>query len=306
MSDSPADSIGSKKAGTSISKFLEYQRYERGASEHTLRAYDKDLNDFLAFLDRTGRAAAFPAGVDRLTLRHYMGDMASRGLSNRSAARRISCLRSFFRFLRMRNEISENPADMVRTPKFSKALPNVLDEKQAERLVEAPEGDGMAALRDRAMLELLYGAGLRVGELVGLNVRDVDIGLGILRVRGKGKKERLVPIAGEALTALQKYMDARAGRPAAEAVFLSRLGCRLDQRSVRRLLRKYSCKAGLNARVTPHTLRHSYATHLLNRGADLRSLQELLGHSSLSTTQVYTHLTMAALRAIYDRSHPRA
>jgi integrase/recombinase XerC len=300
---------GKKRFEAMLEKFLESLRYERGASEHTLRAYGKDLEDFRDFLRRTGREDSFPASVDRLALRHYLGDMASRGLSNRSAARRISCLRSFFRFLQMRGEISENPGDMVRTPKFSMNLPGVLDEKQAERLVEMPKGDDLFSLRDRAILEVLYGTGLRVGELMGLNEADVDLGSGILRVRGKGKKERLVPIAGEALAAMRTYMEAKRRQLAdkhVEAVFINRLMTRLDQRSVRRILRKYLGQAEVQGRVTPHTLRHSYATHLLDRGADLRSLQELLGHSSLSTTQVYTHLTAATLKAIYGKAHPRA
>jgi tyrosine recombinase XerC len=285
-------------------RFLRYLRAERNASEHTCRSYAFDLEQFARFLGHQR-----PEAVSPLDVRRFVAHLSAQGQSRRTIARRLSCLRSFFRYLCREGTLERNPAEPVPTPRLDKRLPSFLDERQAARLLEAPPRKKWQGLRDRAMLETLYSTGIRASELVGLNLEDVDEIAGTTIVRGKGKKERLCPIGGTALKAIRRYL---AKRPSAKrlrvpyALFVSQKGTRLTVRQVDRLIAGYVKLAGLPASISPHSLRHSFATHLLDRGADLRSVQELLGHASLSTTQIYTHITPQRLKKVYDQAHPRA
>jgi len=290
--------------------FLSYIASARNFSRHTLRAYGRDLDEFAAFLEGSSRSSD-PSDVTKLDVRAFLAHLHEKGVEKRTSARKLSALRSFFKFLLARRVVRANPCLAVRSPRLPKTLPNFLAEDAAARLVTAPAGCDVFACRDRAMLETLYSAGLRVGELVALNTSDVDLISEVVRARGKGKKERLVPIGRPAVEAIEAYLAARrAARDfvevEAEVLFLNRFGRRLTERSVARILDKYLKLAGLPPGVSPHTLRHSFATHLLDRGADLRSVQELLGHENLSTTQIYTHVTVQRLKKAYDSAHPRS
>ncbi len=306
-----------------IHRFLEHLGDERGVSRHTLRAYEGDLLRFLDFLardffDRPPESIA-PEEVDALAVRSFLAAETRRGLGKRSQGRALAAVRSLFRFACREGTLAANPARAVRTPKHPKTLPRHLRPGEVERLIEAPAGGKPLLLRDRAIVELLYAAGLRVGELVSLDWPDVDLPGRVLRVLGKGGKERMVPFGRPAAQALQAWLAvwdevrgkaAEDGAPPAaaegEPVFLNRHGRRLGDRSVRTLVDRWTAEAGLAAGVHPHTLRHTFATHLLEAGADLRAIQELLGHSSLSTTQKYTHLEVERLLSVYREAHPRA
>jgi integrase/recombinase XerC len=293
-----------------VDKYLEHLRVTRNASVHTQRSYAVDLNGFMDFMERRGEVAEFPANLSRTTVRAYVVALTEEGYSKRSTARKLSSLRSFFNFLVRTGKIESNPAEGVRAPKLDRPLPKFLEVDDVERLMAAAGGTDLWGLRDRAILETLYGAGLRVSELVSVNENDLDLSSGLVRAQGKGRKERLAPLGRAAVGALARYLAAkhRAGlngggpRPC----FVNRRGERLDVRSIRRLLDKYLARAGLPHGISPHTLRHSFATHLLDRGADIRVVQDLLGHASLASTQVYTHLTTERLKAAYDAAHPRA
>ena len=295
---------------SSKSAFLSYIGETRNYSQHTLRAYGRDLDKFSAFLTESGQAGD-PSGVTRLDVRAFLAHLGDSSVQKRTIARKLSTLRSFFKFLLARKAVPANPASAIRAPRLGRPLPRFLGEDAVVRLLSAPSGGEHAACRDRAILETLYSAGLRVGELVRLDVRDVDLISEVVKARGKGKKERLVPIGRPAVEAIQIYLAARrAAHGLVEmepnALFLNRFGYRLTERSVGRLLEKYLKIAGLPLTTSPHTLRHSFATHLLDRGADLRSVQELLGHENLVTTQVYTHVTTQRLKKAYNAAHPRA
>ncbi len=292
-------------------QFLRYLQGERGASEHTIKSYREDLamlSDYLA--DDDGKTPA-PAAVTPQDLRSYVSAMHEAGYAKSSIARRLASARSFFRFGQREGWIATNPATPIRNPRKSHKLPHYLSTDDIGRLLAAPPATGAMGLRDRALLETVYSAGLRVSELVGLNDGDLDLTQGIARVRGKGKKERLAPIGSFASKALKAWLAARQLSPKVPVgrtapVFTNRFGTRLTTRSVARMLEKYLAETGLDNRTSPHTLRHSFATHLLDRGADIRSVQELLGHKSLVTTQIYTHVSAASLRAAYEQAHPRA
>ena len=301
-----------------VDHFLSHLTDERGCSPHTVKAYTEDLSAFVTFLETRGDLDAFPHRIDRLILRAFMADQTTKGTSKRTLSRRLSGLRSFYKFLINRKLTATSPLDGIHNPKTPKTLPKFLTESEVRTLVESVKEAGWMDVRDRALLELLYGAGVRVSELVGSNLEDFDRERGLLLVRGKGKKERMLPVGTCAAHALGNWLirrpEAASGRtdlPAAEQtptapVFVNRFGTRLDVRSVRRILEKRLASAGLPPGATPHTLRHSYATHLLERGADLRSVQELLGHASLSTTQIYTHITPSRLKDVYQTAHPKA
>ncbi|MFO7898854.1 MAG: tyrosine recombinase XerC [Planctomycetota bacterium] len=289
--------------------FLGYLETERDYSEHTIRAYSGDVVEFVRFSDRGDGLR--PGDIDHLLLRSYLARLRGEGRSRSTIARKLSAVRSFLRFLVREEVIEENPAADVRTPRKSKRLPATLDETEVRRLLEQPDPATFLGARDRAILEVLYSTGMRAGELVGANLDDLDLIGEVIRVRGKRKKERLAHLGSYAVAALSAYLDARRRHPKAprfdrRALILNRSGGRLTARSVRRLLTKHLKRAGLEPRISPHTLRHSFATHLLDHGADLRSVQELLGHESLQTTQVYTHVSAERLKRIYDRAHPRA
>lgn len=289
-------------------QFLEHLEHERGVSPHTLRGYARDLLDFAQFLGPTGELD--PKGLDPLAIRGFLAHLREHGSSKATVARKLAAIRSFFKYLIRLKVLDASPAEGIRTPKQEKRLPRFLDEREIGKLLDAPSEEDAFPRRDKALLETLYSTGLRVSELVGLDIADIDLRSGTIRARGKGRKERLVPVGSVALAALETYLAAERGRLTAgepmEACFLNRDGTRLSARSVRRVVNRYIARTGLPARTSPHTLRHTFATHLLDRGADLRAVQELLGHESLATTQIYTHLTTERLRESYFRAHPRA
>jgi integrase/recombinase XerC len=293
-----------------LAEYLRHLALEKNASAHTVKSYREDLTQAVEFFK--GRLAGGPSEPSRLTtrlLRAYLAWLHEQGYAKTTVARRLAAVRSWLRFLCRQGTLATNPADGLRGPRQDRKLPHFLSEDELQRLLDAPPADTPAGLRDRAILETLYSAGLRVSELTGLNLSDVDIDSGMATVRGKGKRERLALLGRPALEALRRWLDVReALSPRARlqpAVYLNQRGTRLTARSVGRLLDKYRAQIGLDPRTSPHTLRHSFATHLLDRGADIRSVQELLGHRSLATTQVYTHVTTNRLRDSYHKAHPR-
>jgi integrase/recombinase XerC len=321
-----------------VQEFLNYLKFEKRFSEHTAKCYGADLEQFSQFLigrsdsgphiddhvslgdhgSATAVATQTSLKIDQLLLsadinsvRAYLALLNERQYSKATIARKLATLRSFYKFLVKRNQISSNPVMAVRTPKQDKRLPRFLEYEEIKRLLETPPMDNWLGARDRAIMETLYSTGLRVSELVALNMDDIDFLGEVVHVRGKGKKERIVPIGTSALQVIQHYMEFRNKRAHSnpnfdsKVLFVNKHGRRLSTRSVRRKMDKYLKMAGLDNSISPHTLRHSFATHMLNNGADLRSVQELLGHQSLSTTQVYTHLTTKKLKEVYDKAHPR-
>jgi integrase/recombinase XerC len=297
---------------TAIARFLQYLRVERNASELTLKSYREDLaalSDYLA--EARGGDAPEPRAIGVLELRGYVAALHQAGYAKATIARRLASLRSFFRFGQREGWTETNPAKPLRNPRQGRSLPHFLSAEDIGRLLEAPPPGEPLGRRDRAILETMYSAGLRVSELVGLCDGDLDFEAGVVRVRGKGRRERLSPLGSYAIRALKQWLKLRKPHmrepkgPGAP-VFVNKFGRRLTTRSVARMLEKYLAQTGLDARTTPHSLRHSFATHLLDRGADIRSVQELLGHKSLTTTQIYTHVSTAALRKVYEKAHPRA
>jgi integrase/recombinase XerC len=294
-----------------IGQFLQYLRVERGASPHTLKGYREDLHALAEYLaDGDGQTPA-PGGITMGELRGFVSALHEAGYAKSSISRRLASVRSFMRFGQREGWAKSNPAKALRNPRKSRKLPHFLTTEEIGKLLDAPKGAGPQSVRDRAILETLYSAGLRVSELVGLADGDLDFAAGIARVRGKGKRERLAPIGSYAARALKRWLEVRKLSPREKTgreapVFTNKFGTRLTTRSVARMLEKYLKETGLDSRTSPHTLRHSFATHLLDRGADIRSVQELLGHKSLVTTQIYTHVSTANLRAAYEKAHPRA
>jgi integrase/recombinase XerC len=289
-----------------IAAFLRHLDRERNASPHTVKAYGEDLAQFLAHLERELGREPRPGEVDHLLIRAFLARLHQAGLKKSSAARKLASLRTFFRFLCREGVLERNPARALLSPRVEKRIPAHLDEAQVALLLDAP-GDDDATLRARAILELLYATGLRCGELVSLDLPELDLDSRMLRVVGKGQKERVVPFGSQARQAVLAYLPARARtKPRDEALFVNVRGGRLTDRSVRDILSRRVRQVALGRRISPHALRHSFATHLLERGADLRSIQELLGHASLSTTQRYTHVDMRHILAIYNLRHPRA
>lgn len=286
-----------------IDKFINYLKVERNASAHTITNYLVDLNVFRDFMGDKDIET-----VDHLVLRRFLADLRAKNYAKRTVARKLASLRSFFRFLFREGHIKKNPITAILTPKLDKKLPVFLDVEKIDRLLSAPTDKDSQGLRDRALLETLYSTGIRVSELVGLDIGDIDFISGVVKVLGKGSKERIVPIGEPALAAIRKYTDKKEEGKVRDkdAVFLNKGGRRLTDRSVRRILDKHIRTCSIAEKVSPHSLRHSFATHLLDRGADLRSVQELLGHMNLSTTQIYTHVTMERLKSVYDKAHPRA
>jgi integrase/recombinase XerC len=301
-----------------IQQFIRYLSLEKNASPHTCRCYRKDLEGFEDFLKSSGMYLSASGGVeiekaDRMAIRKYMSSLHRKNRKS-SIARKISTLRSFFKYLTREQVIVSNPAKSVSTPKVEKTLPTTLTVDEAFRLMESPksipekssEVSKEIRLRDRAILELLYSSGLRVSELVGLNLDHLNSDLGIVRVMGKGRKERIVPVGVKAIEALKAYLEERGVSRGEDPIFINSFGGRLTTRSVGRLTKKYTRHSGIFRKVSPHSLRHTFATHLLDAGADIREIQEMLGHSSLSTTQRYTHVSMGKLMEVYDKAHPRS
>ena len=314
-----------------VEAFLEHLALNENASDHTVRAYESDLTQFLAFLAQElncRRAEVAPRELDRVQVRAFLGDLHKRGNSRASAARKLAAIRAFGRFLRREGIVQGDPAALVGTPKREQRLPAHLGEAEVTRLLEMPDASRPLGRRDRAILELFYASGLRLSELVGLDVEDLNLSSRVVRVLGKGRKERIVPFNRSAEAALRAWLKdwealsldgvrrsavgARGsavgarGRKPANPLFLNYQGRRLSTRSVDRLVRKYVAACSTRLGISPHALRHSFATHLLERGADLRAIQELLGHARLSTTQRYTHLNAAQLIETYRKSHPKA
>ncbi|HLN31850.1 MAG TPA: tyrosine recombinase XerC [Gemmataceae bacterium] len=294
-----------------LADFLRHLALEKDASPNTVKSYREDLTQALEyFRSRMPEQVLKPSDLTTRLLRAYLAWLHQQGYAKTTTARRIAAMRSWCRFMCRQSILQTNPADGLRGPRQDKKLPHFLSEKDLLRLLEAPPADTPFGLRDRAILETLYSAGLRVSELVGLNLPDMDLDSGVATVRGKGKKERLALLGRQALEALERWLAERgtiSPRAVSQpAVYLNKSGTRLTTRSVGRLLEKYLALAGLDPRTSPHTLRHSFATHMLDRGADIRSVQELLGHRSLTTTQIYTHVTTQRLRDSYHKAHPRA
>jgi integrase/recombinase XerC len=296
-----------------IGEFLDYLTYERNISLNTVGAYRADLESFVSFLCNDyltiGRDQLELKSVDHLTIRAYLSHLNRRKLSRASSARHLSALRSFFKYLMREGVVEANPARAVTTPKREKHLPTVMQPADVALLLEQPDLSTPLGVRDRAWLELLYASGLRIGELVGIDMDDVELRAKLVKVRGKGSKERIVPFGSKAEEAIRGYLGARAElihEIEEPALFVNYRGERITTRSIRRLFDAYLRDASLRAGISPHTMRHSFATHLLNSGADLRGIQELLGHASLSTTQKYTHLNDWQLIAVYKKAHPRA
>jgi integrase/recombinase XerC len=314
---------------SAVKQFLNYLRSVRNSSPNTIRSYESDLGQFLQFLTPPGVAMPAPQDVTHLMIREFMSHMHDLNLEKSSIARKLAAIRSFFKYAVREGIVVRNPARMVSTPKLPKRIPAVLSAEDLnaflDGVVAGPKRLGrqknrgmhddshLMVKRDRAILEILYASGLRVSELTGLNLTDIDRKDLMLRVRGKGNKERIVPYGGKAETSLQAYEPLREemlrkakGRGDHQAIFLNHFGTRLTQRSVARIVKKYARLANVNWDLHPHSLRHAFATHLLADGADLRAIQELLGHSSLSTTQRYTHATIRQLMEVFDKAHPRA
>lgn len=297
-----------------IDDFLYYLNIERNASLLTITNYGSDLRQFVSFAaDSRGieARAVTPASIDHFLVRQFLAYLQGQGRSRSTIARKLASLRSFFRYLQRVKIIDKSPLKAVYTPKLEMRLPHFLSENDCTRLIESPSTQDSFPLRDRAILEVIYGCGLRISELVTLDTNSIDFESQLVRVWGKGRKERIVPLGSAAKSALSDYLalerprlSGKNGKPS-PAVFLNRMGGRLSDRGIRELIKKYSTAAGLKESVFPHMLRHSYATHMLDHGADLRSVQELLGHARLSTTQIYTHLSKEQLKRVYQRSHPR-
>ena len=291
-----------------VEAWLRHMAATRGASAHTLRAYRGDLEGLIEYLGTI--EVHDPTEVTARTLRGYLAWLDDRGLARSSVQRKLSAARSFFRWLLEHGRVKSHPATGLRTPRRARPLPHHLELSEVEALLAAPDLSTSAGRRDRALLECMYSAGTRAAETVGLNRSDLDLARGVARVRGKGRKERLAPLGSHALSALQDYLgDPERPRPRpqdADAVFLNQRGGRLTTRSLGRVVENAALRAGLRRHVTPHVLRHCFATHLLDRGADLKAVQELLGHAHLVTTQIYTHVSVEGLRKIYEQAHPRA
>lgn len=299
-----------------IGKYLHYLRYERNASPHTIRNYASDLRQFRDYLGQ-GKPVAGPdvARVDPLRIRGFLAYLLAREKKKTSIARKLAAVRAFFKFLAREKLVERDPTSMVLTPKLSRNLPRIMTAEETntflDRVAQDSQGGDPTVVRDRAILELLYASGLRVSELVGLDLRSVNFGDGMLLVRGKGRKERIVPFGSKARQALNEYLPVRERvlmekKTGCAALFLNARGGRLTTRSVDRLVKKYVRQFGPNVRVSPHSLRHAFASHLLTEGADLRAIQEMLGHKSLSTTQKYTQVSIQQLIEVYDKAHPKA
>jgi integrase/recombinase XerC len=324
MSAAQAQQLASlpRTLGELVSEYIRVLANERGASDHTLRAYDRELHSFASWINQNHGADQAPDRIEHTHIRSYLGTLYERGLSKASAARALASIRSWFKWLARTGRVQQNVASLVSTPKLPKHLPRVPSIEQMNRVVDTVEGDAAAwPARDKAILELLYGCGMRNAELIGLNLNDIHWANDAILVRGKGQKQRYVPLGDAAAQALRAYLNERSARLAAASkasspalllnLRLRGLGkpghdARLTTRSVGRIVKRVAMLRGLPSDVHPHTLRHAFGTHLLEEGADLRAIQELLGHERLSTTQRYTQLTTSQLTQVYDRTHPRA
>jgi len=285
--------------------FLTYLMEEKSLSPQTVKGYTSDVKDFLKFLKKKKKKIS---DINYPLVREYLRVLMDKGKKHTTLARKTSSLRSFFYFLHVRGNLNTFPIQALRSPKVKRKIPSFLDEEEMEKFLASMQGDGFLFYRDKAIVELLYATGMRVAELISLNVEDIDFDAELVKVKGKRDKERLIPIGRFALCALKEYLVWREKKASfgVKALFVNRFGERISDRAVRQRLKGYIDKVGIDKEVSPHTLRHCFATHLINRGADLRAVQELLGHERLSTTQIYTHITPSYLKEVYTRSHPRA
>ncbi|NJP36363.1 tyrosine recombinase XerC [Alkalicoccus luteus] len=289
-----------------MSSFIDYLRIEKRSSPHTVQAYQRDLDEYSLFLNGRYKKEIKEAGTAEL--RGFLTELYAHGTSRRTVSRKLSSLRAFYRFLHREDVHAENPAALLSAPKKGRKLPVFFYEEELNALFQSLPDKTALDVRNRALLELLYATGIRVGECVKADISDYDSDLGTLLVHGKGGKERYVPVGSYAADALESYLiDSRSSlSPTCEAIFLNYRGDRLSARGIQKILLKLSEDASVSSRISPHVIRHSFATHLLNAGADLRTVQELLGHEGLAATQIYTHVSKDRLRAVYNQSHPRA
>lgn len=292
-----------------IHEFINYLSVERGLAMNTLESYGRDLRQYSQFLDQDEDESNLDA-VSRTTIINYLVHLQTQGKATATIARRLAALKAFYQFLVRENRIKADPTANLESPKLEKRLPRVLTVKEVERLLAQPEPAHAAGMRDRAMLELLYATGIRVSELVSLNVNDVSLDMGYIKCSGKGSKERIVPLGTLAIQSCREYLAPARNRLIKDreetALFVNHHGHRLTRQGFWKIVKKYADDAKIDKEITPHTLRHSFATHLLENGADLRSVQEMLGHADISTTQIYTHVTKGRLKEVYARTHPRA
>jgi integrase/recombinase XerC len=293
-----------------MNRFIEYLSTERNFSKHTIRNYKADIQQFLSYLENKGLSND-PAAVSHIMARSFLSFLHKRNKKS-SISRKLASLRSFFKFLVETGVVRTNPMDVIFTPQKEKYIPTFLTVDEINRLLDCPDQSDVLGLRDKAILEVFYSSGLRLAELAYIDIDDIDFGQGWVKVMGKGGKERIVPVGGPAISAVRRYMERRAELKASDvsgegrALFLNHRGRRLSERGIDGIVRKYARKCALFKNISPHSLRHTFATHLLDAGCDLRYVQEMLGHVSLSTTQKYTHVTMDKLMEIYDKAHPRS
>ncbi|HOA35335.1 MAG TPA: site-specific tyrosine recombinase XerD [Bacillota bacterium] len=291
-----------------LENYSHYLSVEKGLARNTLESYRRDLQKFLKYLEKKKITA--PQEIDRQAITDYLLTLKNEGRTPATISRNVASIRSFFNFLVQEGLLEDNPAQLVKAPRIEKKLPRVLTTKEIDQLLRQPRNDSHVGLRDKAMLELLYASGIRVSELVSLNVTDFSPEVGYLRCRGKGMKERIVPIGSVAVSYVQDYLrncrQKMLKQNEEKALFLNHHGRRLTRQGFWKILKKYARQSNISGEITPHTLRHSFATHLLENGADLRSVQEMLGHSDISTTQIYTQITRRKIREVYDKTHPRA
>lgn len=292
-------------------RFLKFLREERNFSPHTITAYEIDLNQFFLWLeDYFGESEVDIIRVDKISIRHYLGKLIEEGLSRKSAARKLATLKSFFKFLSREELISKNPASQIQTPKLEKPLPEFLSIASVNAVMLIPDRKDFLGARDAAFLELFYSSGIRLSELVNLKVEDIGLNTGLLKVFGKGGRERIIPFGKKALEAILNYLELRRSSMGqwkdGDPLFISKKGNCISQRTIQRRVKKYLRQVSEIEKVSPHILRHSFATHLLDRGADLRSVKELLGHKNLATTQLYTHVEVEKMKRVYDQAHPRS
>lgn len=295
-----------------LDDYIHYLSIEKGLSDNTIDGYVRDLEVFARYLkDRCGLDTDDPSVIEKEHILNYFMEITKAGRSRRTQSRYLASIKSWFRYLLREKRITSDPTSIMESPKGEKKLPDVLSVEEVEGLLEMPDMTKDLGIRDRAMLEILYGAGLRISELLGLHLEDVNLELGFIRCIGKGSKERIIPIGEIALEALEGYLDSSRSRllkpgSRSKILFLNQRGGGMSRQGFFKILKAYGRKAGINKHLSPHTLRHSFATHLLENGADLRSVQEMLGHADISTTEIYTHLSIRHIKKVYDKAHPRA
>lgn len=300
---------GGQEGWAEIDQFLHYLRYQRKYSTHTIESYRNDLTQFMEFMEGSARANHVSVGsVETNDIKDLLGHLLMLGLEKRSIARKLSAIKSLFRYFLRKGLIQENPAAIITSPKLDKRLPVIIDMSQADKLMALPPADTFEGIRDRAILELLYGGGLRLSELLTLRIDNLDFSNNTIRVTGKRNKERILPMGSKAKISLKKYLEAssRSGKSVNPIVFVNQNGKALYPLAVQKMVKKYMSKLSEQEHLSPHVLRHAFATHLLDRGADLFAVKELLGHESLSTTQIYTHVSTERLKRVYRQAHPRA